>query len=176
MLDLETLDSKPTSAIVAIGVVRFYPDHGTLGEEFYAIVDGESCQKYSMTISADTVAWWAQQSEEARSILYDVRRVPIENALLALTTFFEVAELREEGETVLWGNGSTFDNVILRNAYESAHLEVPWEYRHDFCFRTMKKMFHVDISNVHISGIRHNALDDARNQARWLMEILKKLN
>lgn len=172
MLDLETLDTTPTAAIASIGLVHFYPDHGTLGPEFYCLVDGESCQRVGMTVGADTVGWWAQQGDSVRSILYDSQRLDIQNALLAVSTFLYVHG--DYDENVLWGNGSIFDNVILRNAYERCNLEQPWKPKHDFCFRTMKKMFIVE--EPPREGNFHNSLDDARHQARWLMKLLTKLD
>ncbi|MCV5360349.1 3'-5' exoribonuclease, partial [Escherichia coli] len=35
MIDLETMDNKPTSAIASIGAVFFDPETGEMGEQFY---------------------------------------------------------------------------------------------------------------------------------------------
>jgi hypothetical protein len=172
MLDLETLGNGPTAAIIAIGAVKFDPEHHIISQnEFYTLVDARTCQEYGLTIDASTVEWWAQQSEESRSILWDKSRVGLYAALIAFNKFL-VGGGVEWDELAIWGNGSTFDNVILRNAYHCTCLPRPWSDWQDFCFRTMKKMFPIDYKP---DGIKHNALDDAKNQARWLCEIFRRI-
>jgi hypothetical protein len=171
MLDLETLGNGPTAAIIAIGAVRFDLEHYTVNEEFYTLVDAGSCQRYGLTIDARTVEWWAQQSDEARSILWNRLRSDLPTALVAFNEFLAGVEIGWD-ELTVWGNGSTFDNVIIRNAYSCTHLPRPWSDWQDFCFRTMKKMFPIDYKP---DGIKHNALDDAKNQARWLCEIFRRI-
>ena len=71
----------------------------------------------------------------------------------------------------IWGNGAAFDNVILRTAYERLGLKAPWNFWDDRCFRTVKAL-HPEVEYVK-SGAAHNALDDAKNQALYLMKVLR---
>ena len=43
-----------------------------------------------------------------------------------------------ESDLRIWGNGAGFDNTLLRQAYEVNSREVPWAFRHDRCFRTLR--------------------------------------
>lgn len=169
MVDLETLASSNNAVIVSIGAVAFNPDTGEINPEtFYITVDGESCQQVGMQISAKTVMWWLEQSTEARAALKG--GVPLRDALTA----FRQWSMRTAGpELSLWGNGATFDNIILRNAYSALGQYVPWKYNKDFCYRTMKNMFPGVLSAR--EGTHHNALDDAMTQTKHLCAIFESI-
>jgi hypothetical protein len=175
MLDLETLDNTPTSVIVSIGAVSMDLDKLKLtGDEFYQVVDPVSCQKMGLTIGADTVRWWLQQATDAKSIFREtaekVRDLPA--SLRLFTGWCSGSGFVKE--VAMWGNGATFDNVILRNAYKACDLEAPWSFRQDFCYRTMWRNFSQDQKYKPI-GVKHNSLDDARNQAIALVDIMRRL-
>ena len=70
MIDLETLDTKPSASILTIGAVKFDPTGDELKEstceKFYVKVDLDSCDKLGLTVSQSTLDWWANQSQEAQ--------------------------------------------------------------------------------------------------------------
>lgn len=163
MLDLETLGTRPYSAIVSIGAVFFDPYENKLGDEFYRVVDLRSQGNLGLTMDSATVQWWMQQSDEARAV-YKGSGIPVEAALRDLSTF--IGEARRDTVRV-WGNGSDFDNVLLSCAYEKALLTLPWRYGNNRCYRTVKSFYKgVQLTRV---GTYHNALDDAKTQANHLM-------
>lgn len=69
MIDLETMGNKPNAPIVSIGAVFFEPSTGELGEEFYRVVSLKSSMDGGAVPDPDTIMWWMQQSEEARSAI-----------------------------------------------------------------------------------------------------------
>lgn len=73
----------------------------------------------------------------------------------------------------VWGNGSDFDNVILRNAYAAIGSTYPWRYNDNMCYRTIKNLA-PDVKMAR-QGVHHNALDDARSQALHLIAICNHL-
>ena len=78
----------------------------------------------------------------------------------------------------LWGNGASFDNIILANLYEAAArynygLAAPWHFTKDRCYRTMKNLPNAPL--LQRVGTFHNPLDDARTQAIHLQQIFKRL-
>lgn len=164
MLDLETLDNTPTSVILSIGAVRFDFTRKKLGSCFYSRIDASTCQEAGMTIGARTVEWWMKQSDEAREALYCDTRRPIEEVLQDFNKFVLAVK-----NSYVWGNGSTFDNIILRNAFRCCKVNPAWSYTNDLCFRTMLRMFPVNRERV---GVFHNALDDAKSQAQTLIQIV----
>lgn len=176
MVDLETMGSKGTSAIVSIGAFKF--DLNTVQElvhiapeqTFYANVNLKSCIKAGLTIDADTVLWWMRQSDAARMQLVD-SQMHLDTALESFTTWFEQGGVKSK---TLWGNGATFDNVILRNAFDALHMPAPWHYTKDMCYRTQKNLFGKEVLFERV-GVYHNALDDAIGQALHLQRIMHHL-
>jgi len=165
MVDLETLGTKPGSVIISIGAVRF--DEDGVRDEYYSRVDPDSCVDVGLKIDPSTVMWWLQQADEARAEICK----PGKSLGVALKGFSEW--LMKEGEVdEIWGDGATFDNVLLRCAYEMAGVEMPWAYWADRCYRTMKNLY-PDLAKVERTGVHHHALDDARTQAERLIEMLK---
>lgn len=170
MVDLETMGTQHNAAIVSIGAVVFDKDKG-LGEEFYTAVALQSCARYGLTVTPNTIMWWLKQGQEARDAITADTAVDIKAALEAFTEF-----ARRQGEegAVIWGNGATFDNVILRSAYEQTQLPAPWKFWNDRCYRTLKGLY-PEVKLPDRGGVHHNALDDAKYQAECAIKILRSI-
>ena len=162
MIDLETMGTRPDAPIVAIGAVAF--DANGITREFYANVDLGSAVNSGAKIDANTVMWWMQQDDDARAAL--VGKEDQYSLVGALVEFSKWMYLRDAG---VWGNGATFDNVILREAYLRAAVPCPWPFWDDKCYRTVKGIY-PDVP-LDRSGTHHNALHDARTQAEHLIAI-----
>jgi exodeoxyribonuclease VIII len=169
MLDLETLDKIETAAIVSIGAVKFDLDNLTLGDTFYMTVGLGSCLMRGLTIDQETINWWRNQSPEARQVMDDKGE-----SLPTVLAFFSdwIISEKSEDTIIMWGNGSTFDNMILRNAYRACGANYPISYKGDLCYRTMRRIFSFEKIE---EGVGHHALNDARNQAQSLINFFKGL-
>jgi exodeoxyribonuclease VIII len=168
MLDLETMGNNNDAAIVAIGAVKFNLKTYELGEEFYYAIDLESSMKSGGTVNADTIMWWIRQSSAAKSAL-STKVVRIENALCKFSDYVK----KPDSNRHVWGNGATFDNVILSSAYQRFDMEVPFTYKDERCYRTVRRLF--PLIEKESVGTKHNALDDAKSQAIHLLKILKSV-
>ena len=166
MVDLETLGVKPGSAIMSIGAVRF--DQDGPKDEFYVRVSLESSVDAGLKMDGSTVLWWMTQSEESRAELLQ----PGITLFEALTQFHLWAIKGGEIDEI-WGDGPTFDNVILRCAYDAVEMEAPWNHWADRCYRTMKNLY-PDLAQIERTGTFHNALDDARTQVERLIPMLRR--
>lgn len=166
MVDLETLGTGSSAVIVSIGACKFDVLNGIADDIFYAVVDPETCVVTGMQMDTSTVVWWMSQKEEARKVFSDAAAVPIEDALRSFSAWYP------EG-AALWGNGASFDNTILANAYRLAGIKSPWEFWNDRCYRTLKNLS----PEIHYerTGVHHNALDDALFQAGHAIKILEAL-
>lgn len=168
MVDLETLGKGSNAVIVSIGAVAF--DETGLGATFYRNVAPQSCVDIGMTIDVDTIMWWMKQGDDARKAL-TLPGDPIYKVLAEFRDY--VNHCAPADEVALWGNGATFDNVILGTAYKLCDLERPWAYWNDRCHRTLKNLF-PDIPAPK-PKVAHNALEDAIAQALHASQILAKL-
>ncbi|MDP3972150.1 MAG: 3'-5' exonuclease [Candidatus Nanopelagicales bacterium] len=181
MLDLETMGNGPTAAIVAIGACEFDP-HGAdpgmgfpdvpVTSTFYQRVDLESSVQAGLTMDVSTVLWWMQQSDDARQQTFQRGGAGLYDAINQFAGFVNnVSGCNREGVAV-WGNGATFDNVIIRSAFKACDTEAPWSFRNDRCYRTVVNLLPEDRRPAfERSGTSHNALDDAVTQARHLQKV-----
>ncbi|MCK2633802.1 3'-5' exoribonuclease [Escherichia coli] len=173
MIDLETMGKNPDAPINALAGKFFDPATGEMGPEFSKTIDLETA---GGVIDRDTIKWWLKQSREAQSaILTD--EILLDDALLQLREFID--ENSGEFFVQVWGNGANFDNVILRRSYERQGIPCPWRYTNDRDVRTMVALGLVmDFdarSVITFEGERHNALHDARYQAKYVSAIWQKL-
>lgn len=167
MIDLETMSNQPTAAITSIGAVLFDPHGDWVGDAFHIHVSLESCVKqWHLSMDADTVLWWLGQSEDARKTLLDgqVRAATLSEAISAFSRFMPP-------KCTPWCNGASFDFAILANAYAVTNRPRPWDFRTERDLRTLKGL-NPDMKIVR-DGTHHNALDDARYQARLVQHILQ---
>ena len=163
MIDLETMGTSTDSAITSIAAVEF--DETGTGKKFYRKVSLASSVEAGLQMDVSTILWWMENDKnEARAEMIS-GTTSLKEALLELSSFISVMDMR------VWGNGADFDNVLLANAYRKCGIVVPWNFRNNRCFRTLKSLFP---SPATVKGIKHSALDDAINQATQASEILKK--
>jgi len=160
MLDLETLGTRPGSIILAIGAVKF--GNGEISSHFYRRIDPSSSTRHGLTMDADTVMWWLKQDEAARIELTK----PGEELPAVLAQF---TKWMADEKALIWGNGASFDNAMLAEAFARVGIPQPWKFWNDRCYRTVKAT-RPDLKPREI-GTKHNALDDAASQAEHLMKI-----
>ena len=166
MLDLETMGTGPTAAIIAIGAVEFDLAAGVIGERFYATIDLASAVHAGGVMDAATVMWWMQQSDAAREAFASGD----EHIASVLQRFAVWMEARGVDVRV-WGNGAAFDNVILASAYRRNGTPPPWQFRNNRCYQTVKAL-RPGVPPVRV-GTHHNAVDDAETQALHLMALMR---
>jgi exodeoxyribonuclease VIII len=86
----------------------------------------------------------------------------------------------------LWGNGASFDNAILRQAYRNCNRSLHDDkgpgvkFWNDRDMRTIVGFYPKQLQsdwrkNNFRRGAHHNALDDAKHQVRYCSDILKEL-
>lgn len=163
MLDIETMGNTSQAAIISIASVYF--DSTGLGKTFYKKVNLQSSCAAGLKMDPDTVLWWMDQSDEARAE-FKTKGDPLYFVLKQLRDFISV-------DSFIWGKGSDFDNVILKNAFLSANFPIPWNHKNNRCFRTLQEMF----PNIPMREnlVKHNALEDAKWQAEYAIKALKVL-
>jgi len=153
MIDLETMGTGPTGAIIQIGLVDF-DQLGAFGSTATLInVSLESSMRAGLSVDARTVMWWLAQSDEARAGLRKDRQ-PLVVAMRKARAFLE-------GADEVWSH-ATFDFVIFQNALRALGMtEVSYRVSRDLrTLFALKKP-----APIKRQGTHHNALDDAIFQA-----------
>ncbi len=156
MVDLETLGTRPGSAIFSIGAIKF-KDNKIIGE-FLGNPSLESNIDNGLTLDPHTIRWWMAQDDKARS-QFENATGELKGVLKDFSTWAGPAK-----NLAMWGCGSDFDNALLAEAYKRCEMQVR--------YRTIKEMF-PDIEPTFV-GVKHNALDDAMAQAHHLIKIFKE--
>jgi len=166
------MGTRADAAVVSIGAVEFDPETGDLGREFYQVVDLDSSLKAGLTISGGSIYWWLMQSEAARKALTECN-VPLDDALIGLEIFW-----RQTGAEFIWGHGPSFDVAILQTAYLNIFGKHPWKYNAARDTRTIyddADAWPSPEKQKHVNGLPHNALEDAKAQAHFVIDASKKL-
>ena len=179
MIDLETLGNSHDAAIIQIGWCLF--DQEKIFESGQRTVHFEDALKHGK-VTPSTLAWWMQQSEEARkSVITPHKNDTLAVALQAFVQTLENRWGKEEhnGQRVehFWAH-ATFDFTILSNAFKSVGIENPIGFRQCRDLRTLDMLADAaTIENWPVrEGVHHTAIDDAVHQAKCVQLMLKKIN
>ena len=189
MLDFETLSLKDNAVLLALGACTFDPVTGDIKDTFYATIDPRT--QPGRDISASTVLWWMEQSGEARNALvastkaadtlesnppeegpeldelYATAAHSIHNVSRAFIAWYE-----QQGDIEgVWSNGAV-DHAWLESMMDYAGLKNPVPFWLQRDFRTLKAL-NPTVKHT-FSGVAHNALDDAINQAAHMSAMWAK--
>ncbi len=169
MLDIETMGTSTSAAIMSIGACYFDRSTGEIGETFHKQIDIST----NGVIDASTVIWWMKQDDDARSKFYENGKAgDIKDVLFDFTTFVK-------RNSRIWGNGIAFDNVIIRNAYDKLKSQSPWAFWDDRDVRTMVDLgqcIGIDPKrDFPFEGVKHDALADAIHQAKYVSNIFQAI-
>ena len=165
MLDLETLGTKPGCVIVSIGACVF--DMEGVQKKFYSVVDVTK-EPIGLTVDPGTVAWWVEQSSEARAVFATLQRVPITDAIESFRHWWELSEAK-----FCWCHGASFDAPILEAVYAATERAAPFKFYDIRDTRTLYAL--TEIYPDRAKGTHHNALDDAIAQAEAVIAGYKAL-
>ena len=168
MIDLETLATTPESVILTIGAQGFDPFSDRFTDvTFYKrlTIDSQDGRAINDVGYDSTVAWWGRQSEDAQEeALGDGDdRIDIVTALKELS---KVAWKHDR----IWANGTTFDMVILEDAFRQYEIPCPWKFWEIMDARTIYKL-----TGAPKLGNNHNALADCVNQIDLLQKAIIQL-
>lgn len=165
MIDLETMDTKPSTVILSIGAVKFDPLTGLLGEKYYETVSSDNQFLFHRTVSESTMKWWEEQDEEVRKEAFSGQK-SLSGVLHEFATWLG------DGCKV-WGNGATFDISILEHAYD---YNAPWKFWDVRDVRTVVELTNDFIEKGELpEGEAHNALNDAIHQAKFVSVMYKRI-
>lgn len=165
MIDIETLDTIVSAAVLAIGAVVFDPRGEGFDEDltFKVTSSRRSNAAHGRSISASTEAWWAQQDVDARAAVFDGPHVPLN---LALDNFARWVNKLSPTCTRVWAKSPDFDCSILMHACKEQGVIWPFKFWEARCCRTVMELAYPlgDFPVMAMEGPKHDALSDAKVQ------------
>ena len=173
MIDLETLGTGSNAVVVSISAVIFDMKTGTLGNEFEIGLDNREQVKKGGIIDKETVEWWAKQDQDAKDELSRLIKQPVTDALNSFNKWIK-ANFNVPSKIKLWGNGATFDNVIVRNLYKRHDIEFLIPFYADKDVRTFTYLEKVNTRAFEFVGVKHRGIDDCKHQIKYCTETYIK--
>ena len=166
MLDIEAIDTRPTSAIMQIAACYFDRKSGKIGKTFFENIDLKSCIQKGLTVSGDTLYWWFEQSDNARMSMIKKPRGKIENVLKRFKTFTKDAE-------TIWCH-ATYDFPIINNAMVVCGIK-PMNFLSARDIRTVADLAGIKVRDFKREGVHHTALDDCKFQVEYVKHAIDKI-
>lgn len=160
MIDLETLSTKVDAVVVTAGWVIFDREaieYREISSSFMSLAFQDQIAK-GRRIDESTIRWHMNNPTETfKGEAYSTMSQVVE-CLNADVIQLAVQEV--------WSKGANFDIAIL----ETFNRDI-WNYKLPRCFRSIQALF-PDCSEK--NPLAHNALEDARDQAKELWRITQK--
>ncbi|MFB4531070.1 3'-5' exoribonuclease domain-containing protein [Enterobacter hormaechei subsp. xiangfangensis] len=179
MVDIESMGKKPGAPIVSIGAVFFDPASGQTGPEFYKVISLESAMEWGGVPDASTILFWLKATPEARSEIIMDHAIPLDDALLQFKDFIAENAANGKDTVQVWGNGATFDNVLLEDSFARTGISCPWKYWNNRDVRTIvelgKAVGYTPRHEIPFEGEPHKAISDARHQVKYVSAIWQHL-
>ena len=163
-IDLETLGTTANAPVLSIGMVVF--DGGVIGARHEWFPNVQEQLNAGAMPDASTILWWFHQDPEARGQQAEAKRQPVGSVLGEIGAVFARYDVDE-----VWGNGPSFDCMILAELFRRHGLAAPWDFWKERCMRT------VLLRNPALDRVRplipHCALSDAEARALTIIGALK---
>lgn len=166
MIDIETLGRRPNAPIISIGACLFDPATGKIVKEFYRGIDIESACQFGVP-DGGTIKWWLQQNAQAREAAA-TGSTPLPLALKELSEF-----VSDWTNIQVWANSPSFDLTILEYAYYKCGMSHPWAFWNTRDCRTIAEL--AGKRPPKHQGVAHNALEDAKHQAKWVSDFWRQI-
>lgn len=175
MLDLETLDTKPSAHILELGLICFCPFTGRVNEALSRHVRFGLTPQQGATISTSTLSWWATENPTYMLELFTNKNGELYDELFKL--YETLTSARELGSVCIWNTG-TFDVDIINNAVKR-ELSINkaainfWEVRDVRSLRQLNDDFGLNNDEWPTS---HNAKDDCLRQISYVHSVYGALS
>jgi DNA polymerase III epsilon subunit-like protein len=164
MVDIETMGTGSSAAIIQIGACYFDRKTGQIGPNFLININLEDSITNGFTVDPSTQAWWAKQDQ---TILAEILATGIQ-AKQALEQFRKFVR----NGVPIWSH-ATFDFVLLQNALKKFELP-PLNYKMARDIRTLVDLSGINLADYDWSKKTHNAYDDCVFQVSYCTDALRK--
>lgn len=166
MLDIEAMGTGNNAAIIQIAACYFDRKTGKIGDKFKVNIDLNSSIDVGLSVNADTICWWLEQSDEARKSILKKPRVKIKTALNDFKSFSKKAKN-------IWSH-SPYDFTIICSALIACGFK-PLNYRYARDIRTLTDLGKKGKNDFKREGTHHDALDDCIFQVKYCVAAMQNL-
>ena len=180
MLDIETLATKATALVWAVGLVEFDPCSTIIENPRIFYVNKAEQLRIRRLIDGDTVRWTREKGDVAGYEKWLGMQSPNEFGeadprLTGIITLHRELSGIVGMDNTIWCNGASFDFGVMRSLFDDAGLTLPWHFRNEVCMRTLRVLAGGGLAELpEVSGVAHNAADDAVYQAKWVQNLIKR--
>lgn len=163
LLDLETLDTKPSSIVTEIAVMAF--DRATLEVQDWIVLHPDFFAQLAMgrTHTADTIDFHRRNGTLPT---LDVQ-TPLHVCLAYLTVFFDTWKPAR-----VWIQGTCFDRPIIESLCDAHHMPMPWNFS---ISRDARTIYDAAFPGKRHAKRPHKALEDCQATLADLGAALREL-
>ncbi|MGJ1228821.1 3'-5' exonuclease [Sphingobacterium siyangense] len=174
MIDIETLDIRPTAVILSIAAIAFNRSNENYRiAPFDVKIDNlDQADSYHRTIDSGTESWWDQQPDEAKDAAFN-GQITLRHALHKLTFF--IRENTNIDTVRVWAKSPSFDLAILKNALDYFKYNTPWQFRNERDVRTYIADSQ-EVQELKRNDVEHIAVSDAIYQTTQVITEYKLRN
>ena len=175
VIDLETLDTSPTSLVLSIGAASGYQQPLLTPIQWNLELSSQMLK--GRTSSVATRDWWTKQPAEVQEAATCNPR-QTRAALEEFCAWF-TALSSQQGDTPvsIWGNSPSFDLTILANLLTQYGFPVPWKYFQEKDLRTfgacMGESFR-ESREAAANTLAHSAKADAVAELAFILRHLRE--
>lgn len=174
-LDIESLSTESTTVVLSIAVVYF--DEKKEGHTWESLMDNtifvkisakDQIDNYKRTLSKSTLAWWANQSKEAKDISYTQKKsdFSVKDSIDALRSYVKLYSKNPKNE-IVWTRGS-LDQMSTDSLFSAAGEESLFPF---WCYRDVRTF--IDFNTE--SGARGYAtIDPEKYPGVWDKNVVVK--
>lgn len=185
IVDLETLGTDVDSTVIQIAASEFDITTGELvGDSFESCLDLTYCR--DIKVSGSTLSFWLKDKHNQQTlqeILVKGKYCSESQMWNAFYSWLIKKSIECNGELKLWGNGISFDNMIIRHHLGKERYSQAVKFWNERDARTLVDMYcrkakisDRDFKNSIPNENKHDAMSDIIWEAKFLSAAYNGLN
>lgn len=172
MIDIETTGQNPGCKVLSLGAFGY--DKNGNPVEFYCKFDASKQDVDGLIDDAITMEFWNNQSREAFEEAFSGKTDPAKGIGEFKHWFISNFSTDYKDSFRVWACGLDFDFPILKHFFKNYGYALPWQFRTQYDYRTIKNIF-ARIKADECNVAKHTALEDAKAQMRGLQSFYERL-
>lgn len=156
MVDVETLSLHPNAVITQIGLVRCDAIHSTIESLGSIYLNMDAQIQAGRHVSGETIEWIVRKGNKT-ALEHNYSGNPGN-----LSSFFAAVQPWDS----IMSNGADFDLPMLRGLFIENCIACPWNYKNQFCYRTLLSMVSAPTNQQYMQQYHDAALAQQGENAK----------